>query len=74
MLSDKIFPGEMQQTCRLTADRELTTAPSTDTTKVQFGELMHPIEITYRDMGDRLLRGAEVTQRQLNHQSPPKYG
>lgn len=32
------------------------------------------IKITYRNVGDGLLRGAEMTQRQLPHQRPPSIG
>ena len=44
------------------------------TTKVQLGEPMSFIGVTYRNMGEGLLTGAEMTQGQLYHQSPPHYG
>jgi hypothetical protein len=46
------------------------TEQSTDTTKVQCGEPMHFIGITYCNMCKEFLTRAEMTQRQLHyHQS-----
>jgi hypothetical protein len=45
-----------------------------DTTKVKLGELRSFTGGTYRNMGEGLLTGAEMTQRQLYHQSPLQYG
>jgi hypothetical protein len=42
-----------------------------DTTEVQFDEPMSFIGITYRGVGEGLLIGAEISQRQLH---PPQYG
>lgn len=49
------------------------TNQSMDTTTVQFGEPVGFIGITYRTIGERLLTGTEMTQRQLPHQSPPQH-
>lgn len=53
----------------LTPDRESTTDQS-----VELGELMSFIGDTYRDTSEELFIGAEMTQRQLHHQSPPPHG
>ena len=58
----------------LTSDRDLTLKQSTDTTKVQRGEPVSFTEDTYRNMGKGLLTEAEMTQRQLLHQSPSQHG
>ena len=50
----------MQHTCLLTTDRELLTVQSTNTTKVQLGEPVSFIGVTYRNMGEGLLMGAEM--------------
>lgn len=55
----------------LAPETELIADHSTDTTKVQFGKLVSFIEVTYRNTGERLLMGAELTWRQPHHQSPP---
>ena len=47
--------------------RELMTDQSLDTTQVQLGEPVSFIEVTYRNMGEELLIGSEMTQRQLHH-------
>lgn len=44
-----------------------------DTTKVQLGEVVSFIQITCRDMGERLLIGKEMTQRKLHYQNPPQH-
>lgn len=41
---------------------------------MELGELMSFIGDTYRDMSEELFIGAEMTQRQLHHQSPPPHG
>lgn len=65
MLGSKTFPREDTiNTCTL-EDRE----PMPDTTKVQI-KPMSFIEVTYRNMGEGLFTGEEMTQRQLLHQSP----
>lgn len=46
------------------------TDQSRDTTKVQYGEPMNSIGITYKSMGKGLLIGTETTQRQLHYQKP----
>ena len=74
MLCDKMFPGEAQHICLLFPARKLTTDQSTTITKVQLGESIHFIGVTYRNMGEGLLIGAELTKRQLLHQSPLQHG
>ena len=70
----KTFPGEKQYICLLTSEWNPTTDQSTDTTKVQLGEPMSFIGVTYRNMGEELLIGTEMTQRQLHHQGPFQHG
>lgn len=60
----------MQHKCLFTLRRK----PTIDTTKVQLGETMSLIGVTYRYIGKGLLRGIEMTQRQLHHQGPPQHG
>ena len=55
----------------LSTDREPTTEQRKGSTKVQFTEPMSFIVVTSRSMGERLLTGREMTQRQPYHQSPP---
>lgn len=52
-------------------DKEPRTDQSAHTTKVLLGEPMGFIGVTYRNMGEGLLTGAEMTQRQLHHQGSP---
>lgn len=47
----------------LNPDGEPTTDQSEDVTKVQIGESLNFIRVTYRDMGDELLTRAEMTQK-----------
>jgi hypothetical protein len=68
------FSEGMQHTCLLTTDREPMTDRDMDTTKVQLDEPMSFIGFTYRSMGEGLLTGTEMTQRQLHHQGPPQHG
>ena len=42
---------------------------STDTTKVQLGELMRYLE----NMGEELITRGEIAQKQLYHQSLPQH-
>lgn len=58
----------------LTPDRDTMTDQSTDITKVQFGEPVSFVGVTYKNMGESLLLGGEITQRQLNHQRAPQHG
>lgn len=62
VLYDKACPGEIQNTTTH-PDRDPTINKSTDTTKVRFGEPMSLISVTYRNMREGLLAGAEITQR-----------
>ena len=43
------------------------TDQNKDTTKIQLGEIMSFIGVTYRNMGAGLLAGTEMTQRKLYH-------
>ena len=45
-----------------------------DVTEVQIGGPMSITRIPYRNMCEGLLTGAQMTQRQLHHQRPPKDG
>lgn len=42
-----------------------------NTTKVQFDEPMSFIGVSYKNMGEELLKGLEMTKIQLYYQSPP---
>lgn len=42
--------------------------PKNGSTKIQFSEPMSFTGSTYRNMGEGLLKGAEITQEQLYHQ------
>lgn len=74
LLCDKIFPGETQHMCLLTPDKEPITDQNTETTKVQLGEVWVLLGVPYLNISDALLTGAEMTQRQLYHQSPSQHG
>lgn len=58
--------GDTNQ-CLLTPGRILTTNQTMDTIKVQLGEPISFIGVTYKNMGEGFLTGAEVIQRQLHH-------
>lgn len=58
----------------LTSDKEPLIDKSMDTTKVQLGEPMNFTEVSYRNMVEWLLTGAETTHRQLYHQSSLQHG
>jgi hypothetical protein len=47
---------------------------SMDTIKVKLDEPSSFIGVSYRNMGEGLLTGAEMIQRQLYHQGPPQHG
>ena len=57
-----------------TLDKEPRTDQSAHTTEVLHGEPISFIGVTYRNMGEGLITGAEMTQRQLYHQSPHSVG
>lgn len=59
--------------CLLTPDKEPLIDQSTDTAEVPFGEPRVFFRIAYRNLGERLLTGAEMTQRQLHYQVPPQH-
>jgi hypothetical protein len=62
----------MKHTCQFISNRKPITDQSLDTIKVQLNEPTSFIGATNRNMGERLFTGAEMTQRQLCHQS--QYG
>lgn len=53
--------------------KEPRTDQSAHTTEVLVGEPISFIGVIYRNMGEELLRGAEMCERQLHHQSPPQH-
>jgi hypothetical protein len=55
------------------SDGEPVTDQCVDTIKVQFDEPMSFIGIIYRNIGKELLKGTEMTQRQLYQQGPPQH-
>lgn len=57
--------------CPWVPDREPMADQRKGTMKVHLSEAMSSIGVTYRKMGEGLLRGAEKTQRQLYHKSSP---
>ena len=50
-------------------DRELMTKQHMNTTKFQLEETVRFIGVTFRNVGEGLIIGAEIIQRQLNVQS-----
>lgn len=60
-------------TCLNTLDREPTTDHSTNTTKVQLGELVNFNWVTYSSKCEWFLIAAEMTQRKLHHQNLPQH-
>lgn len=68
-----LFLGrQTQHICILTPDRSPRTDQSTDTATVQLGEAMSFIEVTNRNMGERLPIEAEMIQKHLHYPSPPQ--
>jgi hypothetical protein len=68
MVCDKTSPRGIQHT----PDWEPTSDQRMDTTiQVQRGKPQSFIGTTYRSMGEGILTGIEMTQRQLHFQSPP---
>lgn len=63
------FPEEMKHTCLVTSDKEPMKDQSMDATNVQLNGPMSFIGATYRNMGEELVTKAEMSQRQLFHQS-----
>lgn len=57
----------------LMPDRESVTDQKTDAIKVQLSEPASFIGAIYRNMDEGLLKGAEMTQRRLHHQSSPEH-
>lgn len=56
----------------LTPDTELPTHQREDITKVLLDEPVSFIRVAYKNTGMWLLTEAELTQRELNYQSPPQ--
>lgn len=52
-------------TCLLTPDQKPTTDQNTDTTKVQFYEPINITGLSYRNMCEGLLKGAEIAKTQV---------
>lgn len=52
----------------------MSTHPRQGAIKVQLGEPVSFIGVIYRNMGEGLLKGAEMSQRQVRHQSLPQRG
>lgn len=73
LLSDKIFLWRFS-THLLTSDMKLIIDQSMGITTAQLGEPMNFIEVNDGNMGEELLTGTEMSQRQLHHQSPPRPG
>lgn len=73
MLYDKLF-WVTQHISLLTPDRDPMAHESMDATKVQLDEPICFVGVTYRNMDDGLLLGAEKTPRELDYQSPPEHG
>ena len=48
-------------------DRKPKTEKGIDPTRGQFGEPIRFTRLTYSNMGEELLTGVEMIQRQLNH-------
>jgi hypothetical protein len=60
--------------CLFTLDSEPTTDQGMDSTTIQLGGPMSFIGATYRNMGEGLLTGAEITLGQPHHKSLPQRG
>lgn len=73
VLCDKAFPRSCN-TRPPSPDRELTTDLKYGRCKVQLGEPVGFIGVSYRNVGEGLRTGAQMTQRQLCHQVPPQHG
>lgn len=59
--------------CLLPSHREPATDQSKDTSKIQLSKPMAFIRVPCRNMSERLLTEAEMTQRQLHHLCPPQH-
>lgn len=58
----------------LTPPRGHRADQSVDAIEVQLSEPMSFIGATYRNMGEGLFIGAEMTQGQFHHRGPPQHG
>jgi hypothetical protein len=54
-------------------NRKPKTEKGIDSIRVQLGKPVSFTRLTYRNMGEQLLGGVEMIQRQLNHQDLPQY-
>ena len=54
--------------------KEPRTDQSAHTTKILLGEPISFIEVTYRNMGEGLLTGAEMTQKTSASTKPTQHG
>lgn len=70
----KAFPGETQHTYLLTPDKDPKIDQGMHTIKVNLGEPRNLIGVPYRNMGEELYTGGEMTQRQLHQQAHPSMG
>jgi hypothetical protein len=69
----KLFLGR-QNTRQLIAYREPRRDPSMDTFRIQLGEPMNFIGVTYRSMGEGSLTGADMTQDSCVIKAHPSMG
>lgn len=75
LLCDRTFPGEMEHPHMSTPGGDPTTDRSVNTTTtLQLDEPLEFVGVAYRNMGEGLCIGAEMIQRQMNHQSPSQCG
>lgn len=72
-LCNKTFPGKKNHACLLIPNTESMAGQNTNTIKVRHGEPMSFIQVTYKSMGEGLLRGAERTQRHRHRQFHPAW-
>lgn len=72
VVGDTVFGRCKQMTTP--PQREPITNQNADTTKIQLGEPMRLLQVTYRNVSDGLCTGREITQRQLHHKSLSQLG
>lgn len=71
---DKTFLGNSNTHTYSPQTGWMGTDQSRDTAKVQLCEPVSFIWVTYSRVSEGLPTEADMTQRQLNHQSPPQHG
>lgn len=74
LLSDKTFPVEIQYTSTHLRYGAYKIDQSMGITTARLGEPVNFIEVTDGNMGEELLKGTKISQRQLHQQSPPMPG